>query len=233
MKINQKQIKIIKPILKKIYSKYKNKGVLSIYLWGSVLTEDFDSKLSDIDSIAIVNANAKIKDNKEINNFLKGSSPYKDFKLNYLYLDELNKGKKKSSLAKVIAPNLLLLDFKNWELIVGKRYSRKDFKLKEISFDKAMQLNLIAIKKNHLPLFKKGDFKVTPYFIKNLMKVCHYLNQKDIGKHVFKYKELLKKSPKERKKIVSILLKIRKNNWNKSLTKKNLPFLINFMNNLN
>ena len=113
-----------------------------------------------------------------------------------------------------------------------KKYSRKNFKLKEISFDEAVQCKLKALKKNHLPLFKKGDFKVAPYFIKNLMKICHYLNQKDIGKHIFLYKKLLEKSPKERKGIVRILLKIRKNNWDKSLTKKNLPLLIKFRKNI-
>ncbi|MBI2629580.1 nucleotidyltransferase domain-containing protein [Candidatus Pacearchaeota archaeon] len=230
MRIKQKQIKLIESILKEIYEKYKDRGILSIYLWGSILTEDFNPKSSDIDSIAIVNEKSKIKDNKKINNFLKSRFPGIDFKLNYLYLDELNGGKVKSRLAKVIAPNLLLLDFKTWRLVTGKNYSREDFKLKKIDFDKAVRLNLDAANKNHLPLFKRGDFSITPYFIKNLMKVCHYLNQKDIGEHVFMYKELLRKSPKKRKKIVKLLLKIRKDNWDKSLTKKNLPLLIEFMN---
>jgi len=179
MRIKQKQIQLIESTLKEIYKKYKDRGILSIYLWGSILTEDFNSKSSDIDSIAIVDEKSKIKDNEEINNFLKIRFQKIDFKLNYLYLDELNGGKIKSRLAEVIVPNLLLLDFKNWKLIIGKRYSRKDFKLKEINLDEAVQLNLNAIKKDHLPLFKKGDFKVTPYFIKNLMKVCYYLNQID------------------------------------------------------
>lgn len=233
MKPTQEQMKAIKSVLAKVYSKYKEKGLLSIYLWGSVLTNDFNLKSSDIDSIAIVNNKAKEEDCKIVNQYLKEYSPeYKDFKLNYLYLDELNGGKIKSKLARVIHPSLLLLDFKNWKYIVGKRYSRKKFKLKEIDFDEAVRLNLIAIKKNHLPLFKKGDFKVTQYFIKNLMKVCYYLNQKDSGKYEFRYNKLLDKSPKKRKKIVKILLKIRKSNWDESLIKKNLPFLIDFINSL-
>jgi predicted nucleotidyltransferase len=232
MRVKQEQIKQIKSSLKEIYEKYEDRGILSIYLWGSILTEDFNPKSSDIDSIAIVNEKSKIKDNKEINNFLKNCFPKIDFKLNYLYLDELNSGKVKGRLAKVIAPNLLLLDFKYWKLVAGKKYSRKDFKLKEIDFDEAVKLQLKAARKNHLPLFKKGDFKFTPYFIKNLMKICHFINQKDIGEHIFMYKELLKKSPKERRGIVRILLKIRKNNWDKLLTKENLPLLINFLNNI-
>ena len=83
-----------------------------------------------------------------------------------------------------------------------------------------------------LPLFKKGDFKVTPYFIKNLMKVCYYLNQKDNGEHMFMYKELLKKSPLKRKRVVRILLQIRKNNWDKKSMKDNLPPLLNFINSI-
>jgi|TARA_B100001971_G_scaffold126792_1_gene116797 predicted nucleotidyltransferase len=232
MRIKQKQIQLIESTLKEIYKKYKDRGILSIYLWGSILTEDFNSKSSDIDSIAIVDEKSKIKDNEEINNFLKIRFQKIDFKLNYLYLDELNGGKIKSRLAEVIVPNLLLLDFKNWKLIIGKRYSRKDFKLKEINLDEAVQLNLNAIKKDHLPLFKKGDFKVTPYFIKNLMKVCYYLNQIDNGEHIFMYKELFQKSPPKRKRIVRILLQIRKNNWDKKSMKDNLPVLLNFINSI-
>lgn len=230
--IKTEKITRIESILKEIYKEYKNKGILSIYLWGSILTKDYNFKSSDIDSIAIVNKNAKAKDNEQINRLLKTRFPEEDFKLNYLYLDELNGGKIKSRLAKVICPKLLILDFKNWKLIIGKRYSRKNFKLKKIDFDEAVQLNLDAIKKYHLPLFKKGDFKVTPYFIKNLMKICHYLNQKDIGEHTFMYKELLKKSPRERKKIVRILLSIKNHKWDKFLTKKNLPFLMGFIDSL-
>ncbi|MCX6750500.1 MAG: hypothetical protein NTZ83_03510 [Candidatus Pacearchaeota archaeon] len=233
MKPTKEQIKIIKSLLTKIYSDYKNKGLISVYLWGSVLTNDFNPKSSDIDSIAIVSNNAKEEDCKLINQYIKKrSAEFRDFKLNYLYLDELNGEKIKSKLASVIHPSLLLLDFKNWKYIAGKRYSRRDFKLKEIDFDEAVRLNLIAIKKNHLPLFKKWDFKVTQYFIKNLIKVCYYLNQKDFGKHKFKYNELLEKSPKKREKIVRVLLKIRKSNWDERSIKNNLPLLIDFINNL-
>lgn len=233
MKLTQKQQKIIELPLKKIYSKYKKNGLLSIYLWGSVLTEDFNPNLSDIDSIGIVNNKAKEEDCKKINQYLRENVPnYKNFKLNYLYLDELNGKNIKSRLARVIHPNLLLIDFKNWKHIAGKSYTRKDFKLKEISLNEAIQLSLTEAKKNHLPLFEKGDFKTTQYFIKNLMKVCYYLNQKDLGEHKFKYDELINKSPKERKNIVSILLTLKKSNWNKNLMKKNLPLLIDFINNL-
>ena len=114
MKINKKKLKAIESVLLKIYSKYKNKGVLSIYLWGTVLTDDFNPTSSDIDSIAIVDNKATEKNNREINKFLKNYSPeYNDFKLNYLYLNELNGGEIKSRLAKNIDPHLLLLDFEN------------------------------------------------------------------------------------------------------------------------
>ena len=67
MNIKQKKIKKIESTLKEIYKRYKNKGALSIYLWGSILTGDYNPKSSDIDSIAIVDKNAKLKDNEEIN----------------------------------------------------------------------------------------------------------------------------------------------------------------------
>ena len=233
MKLTREQMKIIESVLKRVYSKYKHRGLLSIYLWGTVLTDDFNLKSSDVDSIGIVSNKAKEEDSRTINDLYLKESPYKDLKLNYLYLDELNGKKIRSRLARVIHPSLLLLDFKNWKYIIGKKYSRKDFRLGEIDFDKAIQLNIIAAKTNHLPLFKKGDFKVTQYFIKNLIKVCHYLNEKEFGEHEFRYKKLLEKSPKRRKNIIKLLLKIRKSKWNEALTKKNLPILTNFINSLN
>jgi len=227
--MKQKQINLIEDALKDIYEKYKEKGILAIYLWGSILTNDFNPKSSDIDSIAIVGKKSKIEDNKKINDLLKTRFPDVDFKLNYLYLDELNGGKIKSRLAKVICPKLLLLDFKNWKFIIGKKYFREGFKIKKINFDEAVKLNLIAARKNHLPFFRKGGFSLTQYFAKNLMKICHYLNEKEIGEHKFEYKKLLKNSPKNRKEIVKVLLKIRKKNWDRNLMKKNLNNLIDFM----
>ncbi len=230
MKPNNKEMKIIESALLKIYFKYKNKGLLSIYLWGTVLTNDFNPDSSDIDSIAIVSSKANKKDNNEINKFLKDYCPeYKDFKLNYLYLDELDGKRIKSRLARVMDPRLLLLDFKNWKHVSGKKYSRKDFKLKEINLDEAIKLNLFIAKKRFLPLFKKDNFEHTQYFVKRLIKICYHLNQRDFGKHNFRYNELLKKSPKERKKVVKILLEIKKSKWDESLMKKNFSFLRNFI----
>ena len=129
-------------------------------------------------------------------------------------------------------PRLLLLDFKNWKHVSGKKYSRKDFKLKEINLDEAIKLNLFIAKKRFLPLFKKDNFDHTQYFVKRLIKICYHLNQRDFGKHNFRYNELLKKSPKERKKVVKILLNLKRNNWDQKLMKDNLPVLLDFINSL-
>ncbi|UZE93616.1 MAG: hypothetical protein IB618_02475 [Candidatus Pacearchaeota archaeon] len=43
--------------LKNIFLRYEGKGIISIYLWGSILSEDFNLGKSDIDSIAIVKNN--------------------------------------------------------------------------------------------------------------------------------------------------------------------------------
>ncbi|MFH1801455.1 MAG: hypothetical protein ABH804_01320 [archaeon] len=233
MKIDNKEMKVIESALLKIYSKYKNKGLLSVYLWGTVLTEEFNPELSDIDSIGIVNNTADEKDCDTIKNLLEKYAPkYKDFKLNYLYLNELNGGRVRSRLAKVIPPSLLLLDFEHWKHIAGIKYSRENFKLEKISFDEAIRLNIDLIKKRHLPLIEQGDFKCTQYLIKSLLNICHYLNQKEKGKHNFRYNRVLKNSPKERKKVVEILLEIKQNKWDQQLMKKNFPFLIKFINKL-
>ena len=98
--------------LKNIFLKYKGKGIISIYLWGSILSEDFNLGKSDIDSVAIVKNNFGSNIGEKIKNFLsEEKSGLKHFKINYLFLEELEGKKPRSRLAKRIHPNLLLLDF--------------------------------------------------------------------------------------------------------------------------
>ena len=46
--------KIVEDALTDVYENYKDRGLLSVYLYGSLLTEDFNPEMSDIDSIGIV-----------------------------------------------------------------------------------------------------------------------------------------------------------------------------------
>jgi len=132
VKMNQKEtLKEARKTLKKIFRKYHNKGMDSIFLWGSIINKDFDLKSSDVDSIAIVNNKLDLKKEKKIIWELKKISPeIKNFKIRFVYIDELNNKGKKGSLTKYITPEQLIYDMKNWEYVVGIKYSEKSFSLK-------------------------------------------------------------------------------------------------------
>lgn len=227
---NKNQLAKIKSTLHKVFSKYKSKGIVSIYLWGSITGDEYNPKTSDIDSIAIVSNDADDSDVLKIRAFLKKQAPeIKDFKINYVYLSELNGGKAKSKLGGWIHPSLLLLDFPYWKWVAGHHFERKDFTPKDITFDQATKLQKRLIIRMHLPKVKQGNLSGIEYFCKYLMKVCHYQNQKVCGKHEFSYKCLNKNKINANKKVIEILLRLKKCRWSHQEAKKALPVLLDFL----
>ena len=227
--MNKKQvIKRAVESLKKLFSEYKGKGVISIYIWGSLLTDDFDLDKSDIDSVAIVENDFDPEIGKEMREILsiEKKSGLKLFKINYLFLDELGGNKPRSMLAKVIHPNLILQDFNNWRYVCGKKFSRSDFPRKEWSYEMAINHMINKFDKFQLPRVKSGDYSDIMYICKNLFKVCHSVNQINHGKHIFSYDNLLKYSVKEDKELIELLLKIRNKNWSERVFKKELSKII-------
>lgn len=61
--------------LEQLLSDYKEKGLLSIYLWGSVTTPDFNSKTSDIDAIGILSDKANHLELLKIREWLPKANP--------------------------------------------------------------------------------------------------------------------------------------------------------------
>ena len=225
-KTNMKRQEILskaKSILKEIYLEYKDKGVVSIYIWGSILTSDFNPKKSDIDTVAIVKDNFNIDFVEEINKKLsEEKSGLHGLKLNNIFLGEFNGGKIRSKLAKVIHPHLLLLDFNNWKFVCGKKFMRKDFLIKGWSEKEALKHRINEFYGEDLPRVEKEDYSGIKYLCKNLLRVCHHLNQLNGKKSVFNYDTLMKNSNKKDKRLVELLLKIRKSDWDENLFRENL-----------
>jgi len=223
MKISKREFETIKFTLKEIYSEFHPIGVQSVYLWGSVLSDEYLSNESDIDSIAIVKDNTLPKYEEEIR------SRIKDFNINLLYLGELNGSKIHSRLAGNIHPKLLLLDFEGWKKVSGKKFLRVEFKIKEISFDEAIKISLEKINKVY---FCKTGNPPDKYLIKSVIKICHYLNEKEKGRHLFTHRNLIKNCPKERKNIIQTLLLIKESNWSNESIERNLSEIKRFLNEL-
>lgn len=128
MDSKQRYIREAGIILAEIYEDFRDKGMLSIYLWGSVTRDDWRADISDIDAIAIVDKTIDLDARKVINQRLKDRFPY-DLKLGLQFygVEELNAGGTYTLLAKYQPAGYLLLRFGDWIHVAGQRYQRSDF----------------------------------------------------------------------------------------------------------
>jgi predicted nucleotidyltransferase len=204
--------------LNELYQKHKHEGILSMYLWGSILTDDFKQRSSDIDSIAVVEDSFPIEKEQEMINFVRNSNPdMKEFFIRVLYVSELNGENPKAPLASVIDPRLLLLEMPNWDCVVGKNLTNQDFTLKPPSFAEAIKIHLAQIK-------EKGWDKVSlilhdkhMYFIKTLCRIVDLLQKERGDQSPFSYSKIARvagvSGSNLEKETIATILEVRRNNW--------------------
>jgi hypothetical protein len=199
-------------ILRDVYERYSKNGIISIYLWGSILTKDFDKEKSDIDSIAFVSDDTLIELQKTIANELaQGNVPR--LHMNFVYMSEFNTGAMKGGLCAVINPRLLLLDFPHWKHVAGKSFKARDFKLKKPSYKQAIELHLQNINRRQW----RDVSKVSPfermYFIKEVARLIHVNQSKRLSENSpFSYAGILKCADKEERPVVEAVNELRANN---------------------
>lgn len=115
-------------LLQQIYTKYLSTGENGVYLYGSILRNDFNPETSDIDGIAIVDDNVPLELREQILAELTATMPeLKRFGFQLLYKSELNGHEPKGRIAKVISPKALLLEMPYWEHVAGKTFSSNNF----------------------------------------------------------------------------------------------------------
>lgn len=217
--------------LNKIFSQYKSRGLTSIYLWGSITTDDFDSQKSDIDSIGIIETSDMPFDESPANIYLEnGKMKEHHLKLNYLYKDELDGKRIKSGLAKVIGIELLLFDFPYWTHVAGKKFRRSDFKLNDVTSSEAAKIEASMIRNRYLPFGE--DYKDYVYFLKAVARLCYYLQQTDHDKVAFSYSGLAGHKNDLTKNAVDAILAIRAKDWDLQMFKEKLSILQDLVENL-
>ena len=127
--MNERKEKV-KLALKELFNKYKDEGIISIYLYGSITGQDFNADSSDIDTIVVAEQKLSLDMEDEMKEFLsKRFSEIPRFGVRILYLDELNlmESSQKSKLTFFIPAKILLSDFPYWELVSGKKFTTSDF----------------------------------------------------------------------------------------------------------
>jgi predicted nucleotidyltransferase len=86
-----KHLSIAKRALKNLYLELKGEGLLSIYLWGSILRDEYKPGISDVDALGVIDENFSEERQGFSNSFLQEHAPeLYDFRINFIRLTELN-----------------------------------------------------------------------------------------------------------------------------------------------
>lgn len=220
----------VKSCLQKVYERYKDNGLVSVYLWGSIISDDFNPNTSDIDSVGFVEDNFPIEFENEIQNFLNNEcSGMKKFGFRLLYINELNGAKIKSNLATYISPKLLLHDFPSWKFISGIKMSQKDFLLNAPTQDEAVKIELDVLEKKLTEREHENDI----YIVKGIARLVDYAQGKRPNTAPFTYTNLKKEASGELEtQVVDCLFECRKSRYDATTLQKNLPVFLKYMSHL-
>lgn len=213
----------------KIYEKYKDKGVLGIYLWWSIASDDFNPGESDIDSVAIVENGTDLSYEGEIKDYLSKESTLKlnEPSLRFITFDELNGKAETGYLTKFIRPEVIVLDMPYWLHMAGQQFSNTEFDLSRVPLSKILAPIAQKAKDRYFPFTGQYHQK---YFLKPVFRLCYYLNQSNgLINEPFSYSKLLKYQNPETDGIIEKSMEVRAKNWNTELFYTYLPDFENFL----
>ncbi len=204
----------IRPYFERLYLEFESIGLLSFYLWGSAVREDYIPQESDIDVIAILDSD--FPQSKCVN--LRYRSVYKKsqiplLKIRTIYLYELERGTIRSELSRLINPKLLVLDFPSWKHLVAKKFHEVQFFGNRCTLEEAVKLRLESVYRRITQLKLKNKFDLFNYLVKEVFQLCHLLHKVEHGIHSFSYKTLLEYSTPCTEEILKRLIKIRENGY--------------------
>ncbi|MFA4942377.1 MAG: hypothetical protein WC564_01950 [Patescibacteria group bacterium] len=208
-------------VLIEIFNEYKDQGLISLYLYGSILTKDYIEGESDIDSIGLASEDMPITLENEIKNKLCEKFNFDKFGFRLLYKSELDTGIIKGNLASFIHPQLLLLDFPYWKTVAGQVFLRSDFSLADIDTAGAIKIRL-----NHLTQIDDGSYKTHPgekhiLFLKVLARIIFHLQKERNLTEPFSYSSILSHSNTEEKPVAEAILRCKESKWSESVFKEN------------
>jgi hypothetical protein len=204
-------IKIISKSLKDVYEKYTYQGLLSMYIWGSILTDDFNPETSDIDCIGMVEDDFDLKNESIIQNELALLHPeIKKIGFRVVCKSELNTGISKGNLGLIGNPALLLLDLPTWYWVCGIKFTQNDFNLTVPTFEQALVLRYKNTRERwpDIDLVKPEQVQ---YLIKQMFRIDHL---KQLINNKSEYKIFSYSSVNDGSEIMNICLKIKSSNWN-------------------
>lgn len=221
------KIDFTKKALNELYEKYKNQGILAMYMWGSILTDDFNPETSDQDTIAIVDDQFPLELEKQMMDEIRAIyNELSQFYIRVLYVGELNGEFTKAPLATVIYPPLLLLEMPKWMHVAGENFSNQDFVIKPPTYIEAIQLHLLKLKNDKWMYVSGVTENIHMFFIKTLMRLVDIVQRsRHDTEDLFSYGKILREAKisgtPEEKAVVGAMFESRKNNWDYNIFLKN------------
>jgi len=209
-------------ILKKI--QHENPYLQAVYLWGSVITNDYDPETSDIDSIAIVDEDTDPDLKDKLKMQLEKALPH--LKINFLYPSALN-GSEPKTLANFISPEILLYDLPNWQHVAGKEFKKEDFELGAVDLESVINSTLESI---HSLIERKKREGSDDYPVKGIARLCYLIHQRRMPLKAFSYADLIPDSDEQTREVCEKIMLIRESGDSKDLIKENIALFTAFLN---
>lgn len=228
-------IEVVAKSLKDLYSQYSSQGLLSCYIWGSILTSDFRLETSDIDTIAIVDDRIDPQFEEKIQKFFTEKHPeIRKFGFRIIYKSEFDTGGARGILGMIGDPALLLLDLPTWHWVCGTKFVQKDFALPIPSFDEAIRLRYKSTMKRwpDIDLITSKDME---YFVKQVLRIIHLqqLKREHLPYTIFSYSSVKEGAlTKPEEELVKICLQIKSSKWSFGEFEKHKDIFKKFVSNM-
>jgi len=224
-------IELAKTTLTDVFDRYRSMGIVSIYLWGSILTSDYVNGTSDVDAIAIVDDDFPFELELSICEQLP-CERLKKFSLRLLYTSELNGGDIKGFIAKVIHPALLLFDLPNWQLVAGQPVDIPSFKLAGITVKDAIRLRVDETSRRWPDLSHISELDHT-YFVKEVARILDLMQQlRTKTRTPFSYTkitECARNGDETERQVATSIASSRASGWDYDIFCSNLSYYVNFI----
>ena len=222
-------LKVAEAALQQLFAEYEARGMIAVYLWGSILRSEYAPNTSDIDSLGIVSPDFDLENKAVMNERLSELAPELfDFRINLVPLTDMQGAPPRSRLATVIPPETLLMEFDTWRHVAGKRFQLSDFTSQLPTAKRALCKNIAIVKTHYIPQIQSGDYSKYKSFLKQMMHVCHFRNMAEKAYEPFSYDTLVTQSIPETRDIVDMLISSRQNGWER-LSDDNFRNILSFL----
>lgn len=212
------ETKSIKRIIRKcihyLVEELEPKGLVSLYLAGTILTKDRTS-YSDIDLFGFVSSDFDIiKEEDKVNKRFESlkDNQYGGFEIRFrgIGFDELEGGKPRGIIAEKVGLDSYIHYFPHYRLLWGKRLDFLKFKIKPAKLRTVTERNIDFIEK-YIKSYRKGkEIVPTQGLVKYVLALARVEAQKDYGfKFDPSYRKLTRHLAKERDHIAHKAMELR------------------------